>query len=494
VTPPNILIFMTDQEQAAVCAPDHPCRTPNADRLSASGVRFSEAYTPTAHCCPARATFFSGLYPSRHGVYNNVSNPQAIHRGLNPGVVTFGEGLRDAGYALTFCGKWHVSDLEGPADRGWQEVRVTAGKGNYSARGMEVWQARVDELQRQEREPRGRGQIKRPGWGDYRLYGTAPSKAGQPYGGNRDYQVIDAAIHALPGLADADTPWCLYVGPIGPHDPFIIPEPYASMYDPADIPLPPNYADTLADKPRVYQRMRGQYWGQLSPQEVRESIAHYWGYCTMMDDMLGDVLAALDRTGQADNTLVIFMSDHGEYGGAHGLYLKGVPAFREGYNIPAIMRWPAGIVNGGRVVDEFVTLADFAPTFLNLAGAPIPEGTHGRSLLPFLRDEKPHWRDALYTEMNGVELYYTQRSVTTKQYKYVYNGFDLDELYDLTIDPHEMVNRADDPALAGVKRSLVARMWQLATEHDDTVFTPYGTTALAPYGPGVAFDGGWDGN
>lgn len=387
-----------------------------------------------------------------------------------------------------------MSSLEGPAERGWREVRANSGKGSYSARGIELWQGRTDELQRQEQEPRGRGQIKRPGWGDYRLYGTAPTKQGEPYGGNRDSLVIGDAIGELPGLAASGQPWCLYVGPIGPHDPFIIPEPYASMYDATDVPLPESYCDTLEDKPRVYARMRNQYWGQLSPEEVKESIAHYWGYCTVMDNMLGDVLAALDSTGQADNTLVVFMSDHGEYGGAHGLYLKGVPAFREGYNVPAIMRWPAGIVNGDRVVDEFVTLADFAPTFLELAGAPIPAGTHGRSLLPFLRDEAPAgWRDALYTEMNGVELYYTQRSVTTKQYKYVYNGFDLDELYDLTADPHELVNRADDPTLAAVKRSLIGRMWQLAAEHQDTIFIPYATTALAPYGPGVAFEDGWTG-
>jgi arylsulfatase A-like enzyme len=488
---PNILIVMTDQEQAAVCAPEHPCRTPNADRLSRGGVRFSETYTPTAHCCPSRATFFSGLYPSRHGVYNNVSNPQAIHRGLNPGVVTFGEGLRDAGYNIAFSGKWHVSDLEGPADRGWRELRVTGGKGSYSERDLDLWRGRADELHAQEQRPRGRGQVKRPGWGDYQLYGTAPSKPGEPYGGNRDYLVIDAAIQALPGLAAAGQPWCLYVGPHGPHDPFIIPEHYASMYDPADVPLPASYSDTLEDKPRVYARMRNQYWGQLSEDEVRESIAHYWGYCTMMDDMLGEVLDALDRTGQADNTLVLFMSDHGEYGGAHGLYLKGVPAFREGYNVPAIVRWPAGIVNPGRVVDAYVTLADFAPTFLDLAQAPIPAGTHGKSLAPFLRDEQPaDWREALYSQMNGVELYYTQRAVTTKPFKYVYNGFDLDELYDLTADPHEMVNRADDPTLAEVKRGLVRRMWQLAEQYQDTIFTPYATTALAPFGPGVAFDAG----
>src|SRR5690606_13907425 len=98
--------------------------------------------------------------------------------------------------------------------------------------------------------------------------------------------------------------------------------------------------------------------------------------------LFGEVLNALDASGQADNTLVIFLSDHGDYMGAHGLFLKGVAAFREAYHIPCIMRWPAGIEAPGRTVDAFITLADFAPTFLELAGVPIPEGLTGRSLVP----------------------------------------------------------------------------------------------------------------
>ena len=136
---PNILIFMTDQEQADVVGPDHPCQTPNADRLAAQGIRFTQAYTPTAHCCPARATFFTGLYPSRHGIYNNVRTRTAIHEGLNPGVVTFGEGLADAGYKLTLCGKWHVTAQEDRSDRGWQEravevVNLDTSAGPFSMR------------------------------------------------------------------------------------------------------------------------------------------------------------------------------------------------------------------------------------------------------------------------------------------------------------------------------------------------------------------------
>src|SRR6185437_1929042 len=94
----------------------------------------------------------------------------------------------------------------------------------------------------------------------------------RPYGGVRDYDVVSAATAALPELAGSGQPWCLYAGTIGPHDPYVIPETYASMYDPADVPLPPSYGDTLADKPRVYRRMREQVWGQLGEDEVRESI------------------------------------------------------------------------------------------------------------------------------------------------------------------------------------------------------------------------------
>jgi arylsulfatase A-like enzyme len=260
------------------------------------------------------------------------------------------------------------------------------------------------------------------------------------------------------------------------------------MYDLDRIPLPESYADRLQDKPNIYRRMRTQFWDQLSEEEVRDSIRHYWAYCTMEDTYFGLVLDALEAGGQRDNTLVLRLSDHGEYCGAHGLFCKGVPAFREGYNVPCIVSWPEGIARPGRVEDSFVTLADIAPTLLDVAGVPVPDNLTGRSMVPFLRGETPEeWPDAFYSQMNAVELYYTQRAVQTHDWKYVYNGFDFDELYDLRNDPHETVNLADRHDYADVKRDLVRKMWRFAGQTDDHIFNPYATVAMAPWGPADAF-------
>jgi arylsulfatase A-like enzyme len=512
---PNVLIFMTDQQQADVVHPDHPCRTPNASRLADDGLLFTQLYCPTAHCCPTRATFMTGLYPSRHGVHNNVSNPVALSRGLKPGVRTFSEDLVANGHDLQYAGKWHVSDEENPADRGWGELRVTAGKGAFMHQSWERWENPPPGPPPD--APRGRGQVFRPGWGHFQVYGSRPNGVEKPYDNVHDYQIVQSGLGVLPELARGGKPWMLYIGVNGPHDPFIIPEHYAGMYDPADVPLPANFGDTLEDKPRVYQRMRNMYWGQLTEDEVRESVAHYWGYCTMLDDMFGEVLEALEGTGQAGNTVVIFTSDHGEYCGAHGLYCKGVPAFREAYNVPLIVRWPTGLEDPGRQQDEFISHADFAPTFLELAGCRVPEGLTGRSLAPFFAGDVPDdWRDEIHHQLNGVELYYSQRTVRTSKWRYTYNGFDFDELYDLESDPHETVNLAAPsrcpqpllhtgeqassgayrpwphlpPKLEAVRDDLLRRIWRFNRAEDDMLCNPYATVALAPRGPadGLAGD------
>jgi arylsulfatase A-like enzyme len=484
---PNILIFQNDQQGGQTLDPGCPCHMPNADRLAREGLTFRRTYTTTAHCCPSRATFMTGLYPSRHGIYNNVLNDAAIHTSLNPGVVTFSEVLRDAGYAMGFSGKWHVCRDEQPKDRGWEQYHATAVEGEWHGLRWERFRALAQEPE--DTTPRQRGQLLRPGWGRYQLYGTrAPEPESDPFLPG-DLKTVQMGIQALEELAAGDQPWCLYVGPVGPHDPYIIPEHYATMYDPQDVPLPPNWHDNLLDKPRVYQRQQ-RFWRQLSADEYREAIAHYWGFCTMQDDLLGMVLDALERTGQADDTLVVFTSDHGDYAGAHGLFMKGVAAFDECYRIPCVMRWPAGIQELGRVVDAFVSLADFAPTFAELAGAQMPAAS-GRSLTPFFADaDAPlDWPDAMFSQMNGVELYYSQRFVVTREWKYVYNGFDEDELYDLRSDPHCLRNLAADPRYVEIVRRMCARMWRKAYEEEDIVCNPYPTVSLAPFGPMVGLEG-----
>ncbi len=479
MTQPNILIFMTDHQRADTALPDHPSITPNIDQLAREGVTFTNTYCPSPHCCPARATFFSGLYPSRHGVWNNICNRQALSLGLNPGVRLWSEDLSEAGYEQHYCGKWHVSVEEGPGDRGWTEHLVTGGKGTHH--GV-TWDRYRQVAESPDAVDRGEGEILRPGYGTFRLYGTGEHK------GDNDQRVVQQGLDLIPELAQSKSPWTLYLGLSGPHDPYVVPQKYLDMVDLEQVMLPPNYSDDLTDKPGIYKKMRDMRFGQLSEREVREAIRHFWAYCSYIDDMFGQVMAALEESGQAENTLVLYTSDHADYAGEHGLFAKGIPCFKGAYHIPAVMRWPAGIRNPGRSVDALVSEADFAPTFLDVAGVTVDRYFTGSSLMTFLLDQEPDdWRSAIHTQCNGVELYYTQRSVMTKEYKYTFNGFDRDELYDFRVDPYEMHNLVENPAYESVNRALCAEMWRFAYQEDDTAINPYITVSLAPYGPAEAF-------
>ncbi len=511
---PNVLIYMTDQQRGDVIHPDHPCRAPNVQRVIEEGVLFTSHYTQTAHCCPSRASFHTGHYPSQHGVWNNILTNTRLSEGLNEGMRCFSEDLVASGYNLSFAGKWHISGVENPADRDWRELGIVTARARPlpETRLQQIIEGVEDEDPDQPRED---GQILRPGWINRHIYGSRPDGGPKGYEDVGDYKMTRTAIEELPRLSDQDEPWMLYCGPTGPHDPFIIPEKFATMYDPDEVELPESFRDTMEDKPRIYQRMRHQYWGQMSEREVRESIAHYWGYCTMLDAIFGELLEALEATGELDNTIVIYTSDHGDYCGDHGLYCKGVPAFRGAYHIPLAIRWPEGVAEPGSVCDEFTTQADMANTFREIAGCAEPDSEMpGRSIVPLLAGNTPDdWRDAMHLQFNGVEVYYTQRTVFTKDWKYVYNAYDFDELYDLRNDPHEMHNLAAPSRnpighsnvperrspgefqpwpelpeeLNEVRKDLIARMWRFAAERDDTIFNPYFTVALTPYGPASGF-------
>jgi arylsulfatase A-like enzyme len=473
---PNILFIMTDQERADVIMPGHICKTPNVERLMKEGVTFTHAFTPMTHCCPARASLMTGQMPSKHGIFNNVQNTSAIHMDLNPGCETWSEKLREADYDLAYTGKWHVSAETDPADCGWEELDIIA-TGTYNRHDSEPYLG----LPREDPIPRKRGELTYPGYGRRQFYGTLDEEV-EDMG---DYRYLHAGMDRMEDLARKTRPWCLFVGFCGPHGPFVIPEKYATMYDAADMELPPSYGDEMENKSQYYKRMRDKYT-EFSDDEVREVMAHYYGYCTMMDDMLGELLDKLEETGQADNTLVIFTSDHGELCGDHGLYAKGIAPFDGAYRIPFVARWPEGIKNPGRTVDEIVNLCDFSPTLTELADAEPTADPSGKSMVPFLRDETPtDWPDAFYNQCNGVECYITQRMVRTHKWKLVYTPTNVDELYDLENDPHEMVNLIDDPKLEEVKKELFIKLWRKATEERDYM-SGYHTQSLAPYGPAFA--------
>jgi len=488
---PNVLIVMTDHQRGDSTAPGSATLTPNIDRVAAEGVNLTRTFCPAPHCCPARATFHSGLYPTQHGVWNNIKNGQRLSDGIGPDVRLWATDLKDAGYDLAFTGKWHVDTKTAPADHGWRDLDERPARHGQTQlaekhdRSWDKWKemAEAGQLTREPGEPRPEGVIDRPGYGPFRLYFEHGP------GNETDARSTRNALEELPKLAAADDPWAMFVGYTGPHDPYFVPQKFLDMYPLDSIELPPSFADDLSDKPRVYQRLRQQIWGQLSEREYKEAIRHFRAYTTWLDDQFGQILAQLDATGQRENTVVMFCSDHGDYCGDHGLFAKGICAFEGAYHVPMVVRWPAGLGTDARVDNSLVSLADVGPTLLEMAGVEIDREFTGRSFLPLLRGEQPgDWRDAIFGMCDGVELYYSQRWVRTQTHKYVFNGFDFDELYDLENDPHEMTNLAADPAHDGTKRDLVQRMWRFSRDLGDTMINPYITVGLAPWGPGVIFE------
>lgn len=508
---PNFLIFMPDQQQGHTVLPESPCVKPNLLRFQREGVLFRNAFCPTAHCCPSRASFMTGLYPSEHGVFNNVDTDSAIHPNPYPGTRYFSQDLRRSGYEVAYAGKWHVARNVTPQDVGW--TNLTPERSIWETyvphREASNWGKAHGEYLHE--GARTEAQVQRPGWGDISMYATLPAGYENLY----DYKLVRTGIDGMQRLAKGNKPWCLMVSNDGGHDLYHAPKEFVDLYDPEKIEIPANFHDVLADKPRIYQRMRYQYWSQLTEREIRRTIAHYWAKLSMQDFFFGLLLDELQRTGQAENTVVLYISDHGDYCAAHGLWAKGIPAFREAYNIPCVVRWPKGIAQPGRQVDALVSTTDIAPTILEAAGVTKPEmKLSGSSLMPWLRAKQPvGWRDAACFQVNGFELYYTQRTVVTQDFKYVYNGFDFDELYDLKNDPGETVNLAFpnaqragavvehgegwpnsqtppwpplSPDLNQVRKDMLTRMWKFAKEHNDQIFNNYITVAMAPFGPGIA--------
>ncbi len=483
---PNILIFMTDHQRGDMAPPFNKALTPNLNKFFKEAVAFTNTYCPSPHCCPSRATFFSGLYPTQHGVWNNVDVENTLSRGLNDGIKLWSEDLKENGYNMYFSGKWHVSAEEGPENRGWQgntcgNDKYSIPEGHRPAPSTYEWDRYYKSGKTDTgNEIRQEAEIIRPGYPHYIQYGVNEN----PFG---DGDKIEGAINCILEREPSDKPWCHYIGTLGPHDPYFVPQEFLDMYKLEDIQLPENFYDSMTDKPALYRRTK-EIYSQLTELEHRKSILHYLAFCTYEDYLFGRIIKLLEQKGEMENTVVVYTSDHGDYVGEHGLWAKGLPCFRSAYHVPLLIKWPGELVNPGRSVEEFATLADFAPTLLEIAGVEANREFAGRSLVPFLKGENvENWRDAVFTQTHGNEIYGIQRSVTTKEWKYVYNGFDYDELYNLKEDPDELHNLIYEEQYKGVIKEMCKRMWEFAYEHKDVCTYQYIMVAHAPYGPGIIF-------
>jgi len=470
---PNILLIITEQQQGKVLDPSSQCLAPALDGLAREGVRFSRAYTVNAICSPARASLFTSVMPSTHGMVDCTHTVEPYRAKFNTNLEMWSQCLQRKGYQMGYFGKWHVERSNQLEKFGFDEHKPPNSPEFIAHR------ERLG-LPPQPERYLLRYVVKQKGYRDFLLYGVYD----EPAEGTNEYYLYSEAIEFIRKAAGRDRPWCAVISTRAVHDPFLVPESYYARYDPSKIERPSNFEDDLADKPSIYRRMRS-VWKEMTWEHYAEAIACYYGYCSLVDDQMARLLQVLEETGQADSTIVIYTADHGEMIGAHGLMLKGVFPFEEGYRIPLIIRWPQeGLV--GETCDRLVSLLDLAPTILEVTGCDELPNCQGRSLVPLLRGEEPEdWPDDVFAEFHGQRFFWTQRIVWTQRYKYVFNGFDYDELYDLERDPHELTNLAGDPHYADVCEEMAARMWaRIKALGDHNMFNAqYGMFRFAPIGP-----------
>jgi arylsulfatase A-like enzyme len=279
----------------------------------------------------------------------------------------------------------------------------------------------------------------------------------------------------------------------GPHAPYIPCEPYASMYDPKDIPPWPNFDDHFEGKPPIWRRYRDSFIGEGKPRrswdECAEWASLYFGFATQIDAQIGRLLKALEELGLSENTAVLFSCDHGDLTGAHGgMHDKGGMLCQELQHIPLMGRLPGGA--GSSTCELPVSNMDLSKTVLELAGSDVPSDLDGRSLVPILEGKAPKdWPDYTVGEFFGHHYGYEARYVVHRNYKYIFHPGAFDELYQIDKDPWELENLIHSeehrPALQACRRRLVD--WAKATDDELCVlcglFHERLEDTLAPYTP-----------
>lgn len=474
---PNILFLMCDQFQGRVLSADSPCKTPNLRRVIENGVRFQNAYTPNAICSPARASLMTGLLPHNHGVLfvtHCVDDDQGCLRLRHP---HWAQRLAEGGYHTGYFGKWHVERTEQLENFGWQV------NGGSNGRLYEEYKEKITGNFAAAPKPTHAKYVEYPeGYNPKKLlYGITPIPPEKRRMGITTSMALDFLNKTMPG----DDPWCCFVSLSEPHDPFICGEAAHSLYDPNALKLPPNITDDLEGRPNLYKKA-ARAWHGMSKQECKEAIACYYASITEIDGQFGRLIDRVKAAGQLDNTIIVFTADHGELMGAHGLYCKNVSAYEEVYNIPLVLSGP-GIAHN-KVSDARVGLHDLAQTLLELAGCEtfdVPDSQAFTDLL-VTPDQSQH-RQTGFAEYFGSRILLTQRVVWNGPWKYIFNGFDYDELYNLHDDPYEMNNLAGQQAYDGVLRSMCAQLWKTVKETNDQSLyqSDYPILRLASYGPGI---------
>jgi len=456
-TRPNILWICTDQQRYdTITALNNPhIRTPNIDRLVAEGVAFTHTFCQSPICTPSRASFLTGMYPSTvHGSMNGNE-----HWAEAAPLVT--ALLADAGYHCGLAGKLHLAGAHGrveprPQHDGYEFFQWSHGVHDF----WESGHAYADWLRAQGHDL---GEmLKQPEQIPPELHQSS--------------WCTDRAIDFIEAQSDSE-PWLMSVNIFDPHAPFDPPQSYLDRYAADEMPDPLFRESDLATQAALAEIDFQTEGRRPETFNARQIKAAYYAMIELIDDNVGRMLDALERAGQRENTVIIFMSDHGETLGDHGLLLKGCRFYEGLVRVPLIFSWP-GHIQRGVVREALVELTDIAPTLLDLAALPIPEKMQGRSLLPHLtQPETPdHHREFVRCEYyralnpNANARFNGTYGTMLRDHQYklvVYHGHEIGELYDLAADPDEFENRWDDPAYTEVKLRLMKQSFDalaLATD------------------------------
>ncbi len=447
MTRPNILLLFSDQHRAdAMGCAGHPVvQTPNLDRLAAQGTRFANGYCATPLCHPSRVSLATGRWPHNTGTATNSEGY------LHPATPMISHALRDAGYRTALLGKLHLRHGARAGSPECDRWLAAAGYDDFMPVHGKAWSCVFEEpdfdahlrylsttgkLEAFRRDYRERNFA---GWMfpdvEPRPKGYAAPSPLDPHE-HQDGFITRKACEWIE-QADDDRPFFCWVNWGGPHDPWDAPGRFGTMYDPAA--MPPPIPDSLEGAPAKLREHSAKYMTGMPAEAWRDVKAQYYGSISFIDDGVGQILAALDRRGLADSTVVVYASDHGEMMFDHNMLTKWV-MYEASAQVPLIVRAPGGAA--GRTVEAPISLLDLAPTLLDLAGVDRSAMgvLHGESLAGELAGGPERADRAVFCEMHHTKM------IRRGRWKYSTDPrYEVDQLFDLEEDPDELVNLAGRP-------------------------------------------------
>lgn len=429
----NVLFIMSDDLNNSLGCYGHPMvKTPNIDQLAARGVRFDRAYCQYPLCGPSRNSLLTGLYPNSTGI---LANSQ-IFRQTIPSHISLPQAFRLGGYFAVRLGKLYHYNV--PKSIG------TNGHDDPGSWEMELNPAGCD---RMIEEP-DIFSLRPNSFGGTLSWYASPRE--DPF--HTDGMLASDAQWVLERCArDRSRPFFVAVGFYRPHTPYVAPKKYFSKYPVAAMPVVKGVAEDQKDIPAPALASRKKEQDQMTDALRRQAVQAYYASITFMDAQVGKVLDALDRLGLADNTIVVFTSDHGYHLGEHGLWQK-MSLFEESARVPLIIAVP-GVARRGGIARAPVGLVDVYPTLADLCDVKRPDNLQGQILTPLLKDPALIGRGWTLSEVRRgrkPEQHLFGYTLRTAQWRYTEwdQGRQGRELYDHDSDPHELTNLADDPAQA----------------------------------------------